>query len=381
MTTSLSIPPPDGTMPMKRNSAVSGLRSILVVSIAGIGNTILATPLLRALRQHYPAARIDLLVWNRVAGTPVDGSGVVDHVLTVPRRTVDRLRVLFGLRAAHYDLALTVFPSNKPAYHVFAFLTGARMRVAHAYRGGWRRGEWLLTDRIAAQERLHDVDQNLALLGLLGISPAVSERVPFFHVGKEDHAWADAWIRDQHLEGTCLVGMHPGAGTDISVMHWQGLHKRWPMERFADVARRLIRDNGCTVLLTGGPEEEILKEEVRQASGVSGRVLAVSATLPRTAALLSRCSLMISNDSGLMHVAAAVGVPVLAIFGPTQAGRTAPVGARHRVVRKGSPCSPCLKYPFSSASSRIRCPCQGACLRDITAEDVYSAACDMLKET
>lgn len=375
-----SSPVPATTLAAHAVSGDGGMRAILVVSVSGIGNTILATPLLRALRTHYPAARMDLLVWSRAAGTPVKGSGMVDRVLQAPRRVADWFRMLHRLRASRYDLALTVFPSNKAAYHLFAFLTGARLRIAHAYHGGWKRGEWLLTGRVPAQERLHDTEQNLALLGLLGIPSAGASRDLFFHISAEDRAWAAEWIREQGLDDTCLIGMHPGAGAAVSLKHWQGDHKRWPKERFAEVARRLISDRNCTVLLTGGPEEEPLKEEVRQASGVPANVRAVSATLPRTAALLSHCALMISNDSGLMHVAAAVGIPVLAIFGPTQAGRTAPVGEGHRVLRKDGPCRPCLKYPFESTSSKIRCNCDGACLRDITTDEVFGAACGMLEK-
>jgi len=380
MIAGVSTSTPDSMPPVRAGSDGGGIRTILVVSVSGIGNTILATPLMRALRVHYPAARMDLLVWSRAAGAPVDGSDMVDRILPAPRRMTDWLRMLHTLRSTRYDLALTVFPSNKAAYHLFAFLSGARMRIAHAYRGGWRRGEWLLTHRVAAQAHLHDVDQNLALLERLGIPPEGEGRVPFFHVSPADHAWADAWIRDRGLAGKRLVGMHPGAGATVSLKHWQGDHKRWPRERFAEVAGLLVRDRDCTVLLTGGPEEEALKEQVRQGSGIPERVISIATTLPRTAALLARCVLMISNDSGLMHVAAAVGVPVLALFGPTQPGRTAPVGDRHRVLRKDGPCRPCLKYPFESASSRIRCNCNGACLGDITTGDVYAAACEMLEK-
>ncbi len=377
MNTDVSTPPPPPHTPLTTSGSI---RSILAVSVSGIGNTILATPLLRALRQHIPGARIDLLVWSRAAGAPVEGSGWVDRVLVAPRQFEAWWRLMLSLRASRYDLALTVFPSNKMAFHLFLFLTGARQRIAHAYRGGWRRGEWLLTGRVPAQVHLHDVEQNLTLLSLLDIPHDGAQRTPSFYITAEDHAWADAWIREQGLDDGCLIGMHPGAGAAVSLKHWQGDHKRWPKERFAEVAGRLAGARSCTVLLTGGPEENELKAFVQRESGSPKRVPCLSTTLPRTAALLARCRLMISNDSGLMHVAAAVGVPVLALFGPTQAGRTAPVGGHHRILRKEGPCRPCLKYPFESASSKITCECQGACLRDITTDEVFAAASQMLGE-
>ncbi len=356
----------------------AGLDKVLVVSVSGIGNTILATPLLHALRDQLPSAKLDLLVWSPAAGAPIAGSGMVDRMLTAPRQAGDWLRFLRELRATRYDAALTVFPSNKAAYHVFAFLAGARLRPGFAYRGGWRRGEWLLTHRTPAREELHDVDQNLQLLELLGLTATGVDRTPCFHLSPDDHAWAEAWLRERNLAAARLVGMHPGAGAAVTLQHWQGTRKRWPQERFAESAARLAKDAGCTVLLVGGPEENPLKLEVQRLSGDDRRVLAVSGSLSQTAALLSRCRLMISNDSGLMHVAAAVGTPVLALFGPTQASRTAPVGAAHRVLRKDAPCRPCLKYPFHSASSKIRCDCDGACLRDINVVEVVRAAEEML---
>ncbi len=355
-------------------------QTILVVSVSGIGNTLLAMPLLEALHNHYPQARIDLLVWSRAAGTPFENSRIVSNLVIAPRRIREWIKLMLTLRKNTYDLALTVFPSNKTAFHLFLFLTGARWRLSHTYKGGWRRGEWLLTHRIPAQENLHDVDQNLALLRTLGVNPGEVSRTPVFHLQDDDRKQADAWICQQGIERRKLIGMHPGAGAAASLKHWQGDHKRWPRERFAELAGRLVKDMNCTVLLTGGPEEDELKAYVQQASRVPEHVLPLSGSLTQTAALLARCRGMITNDSGLMHVAAAVGTPVIALFGPTQPGRTAPVGSYHRIIRKDNPCSPCLKYPFESASSRIRCACNGMCLKDISVDEVMQHAISILNQ-
>ena len=351
---------------------------LLIISVSGIGNTILATPLLNALREQRPDARLDLLVWTPAAAAPVEGGRIVDHILTAPREVNAWFRFMRELRATHYDAVLTVFPSNKAAYHLFAFLSGARHRPGFAYRGGWKRGEWLLTQRIPAREDLHDVDQDLRLLELLGLNDKNISRDPFFELSADDHAWAESWLRERNLADRLLIGMHPGAGAAVTLQHWQGTHKRWPHERFAETARLLVAESECAVLLVGGPEETALKTEVQKLSDAEDKVLIVSGSLSQTAALLSRCRLMISNDSGLMHVAAAVGTPVLALFGPTQASRTAPVGPHHKVVRKEGPGRPCLTYPFHSASSKIRCKHEGSCLRDIEVTEVVATAREML---
>ncbi|HMO51465.1 MAG TPA: glycosyltransferase family 9 protein [Kiritimatiellia bacterium] len=357
---------------------------VLVVSVSGIGNTLLATPFLREFKRKFPQAALDLLVWGKSAAAPLEGSGWVDRIWVAPSGFGAWMAMIRTLRRSAYDVVLTVFPSNKAAYHVFAMLTGARYRVGHAYADGWKRGEWLLTHRVPAQEALHDVEQNLALLdvfedGSAG-EPALNRRL-FFHVTEEDRSFAASWVQEAGWSGRHLIGIHPGAGAAVTYQHWQGHWKRWPHESFAELLCGWAAREDLAVVLVGGPEEDELKAAVVEAAGSPANVRRLTANLKRTAAVLERCSLMISNDSGLMHVATAMGVPTLALFGPTQPSRTSPVGEGHRVLRKEGPGRPCLRYPFHSASSKIRCPCQGQCLRDISVDDVRAVAGEILAQT
>ena len=354
-------------------------KSILAVSVSGIGNTILATPLLRALRLRFPKARLDLLVWGGGGAAPLRGSGVVDEIWVAPRSLAAWPGFLLRLRRHRYDVALTVFPSNRPAFHLFNWLAGARNRLSHAYRGGWKRLEWLESHRVPAREELHDVDQNLALLGAFGLDASGENRTPFFHVPDEDRRAAADWLRQIGAEGKRPIGFHPGAGSAAGKQRGQGLWKRWPKERFAELVRRLSARDDSVLLLFGGPEEEPLKQEVARLAGQPANLHSVQASLPQTAALLERCAVVVTNDSGLMHVAAAVGAQVVALFGPTQPARTAPMGPGHRILRKDGPGRPCLRYPFHTSSSKIRCACQGECLRDIHVDEVRDAALAVLE--
>ncbi len=360
-------------MKNRNDIPIAPIDSMLIVSVAGIGNTILATPLLRALRQRYPNARLDLLVWNRAAAAPVEADPAIDEVQVTPRGFGAWLRFVYRLRQRRYDAVLTVFPSNQAAYHLFAWLTGARCRIGHAYAGGRKRGEWLLTHRVQADPEIHDVEQNLALLRLFDESAADDmDRRPFFTLTPADRREADEWVRRAGLADKRLIGCHPGAGAAVSLQHWQGYFKRWPQERFAEAIQGLARPDRA-FLLFGGPEETELKQAVQSACG-DATVHVVDASLSVTAAVLARCELMICNDSGLMHVAAAVGTPVVALFGPTQASRTAPWGDAHTILFKPGAGRPCLRYPFHSSKSKIRCPCAGQCLRDITVDEVIAQA-------
>jgi ADP-heptose:LPS heptosyltransferase len=164
-----------------------------------------------------------------------------------------------------------------------------------------------------------------------------------------------------------LVGIHTSGGREI---------KQWPPERFGEVAARLVRERGATIVLTGAATDRLLVDIVRSALA-GARVIDVTGTLDllTLAALLEKLDVFVTGDTGPMHLAAAVGTPVVAVFGPSDPVRYAPDDPRHRIVRIDLPCSPC---------NRIRRPparCVGHtpdCLAGIGADAVHAAAIDVL---
>ena len=350
---------------------------ILAVSVSGIGNTILFVPFLAALRRHFPQAQIELLAGGAGMAQAVEGGGAVDCVRLTPARAAGIPGFLRELRAARYDAVVTAFPSNKWQFNALARWTGARERVTHGYACARARTlAFLQNRRVPAVEGLHDVEQNLRLLTAFGLDPAGESRALSFPVGGADRDFAAGFLRERGMEGALLVGLHPGAGGKYK--DWQGLIKRWPADRFARLADLLVERFDVRVLLVGGPEEAPLKQEVVQRARRPERLTVVDASLKRTAALLGRCRLMVSNDSGLMHVAAAMGVPTLGLFGPTNETRTAPWGAGCRALRADVPCCARLQYPFRTTSSKIRCTENGRCLTGLAVERVLDAAAERL---
>lgn len=353
---------------------------ILCVSVSGIGNTILFTPALRALRRHFPAAQIDLLVWSEAMAAPIEGAGLVSHILIMPDNAARRPAFLLRLRRTQYDVSMLAFPSNKIHFHLLSFLIGARERFSHAYPGFERRtGLFLETRTVPAVEGRHDVEQNLNLLRLFGWDPDPEDHAPVFHLSPADTEFAAGFLRNQGLDQQVLIGMHPGAGGALA--DWQGSAKRWPIGRFAELADRLIESAGATILVFGGPEEGDLKKDLVEHARQRDRVFPVHESLKRSAALIQRCRLMISNDSGLMHVAAALKVPTLGIFGPTHPARTAPWGAGHRVVQPDPPCPQLLRYPFHTTRSKIRGRQGRSCFGTLSVDRVFKAAEEMLRAT
>ena len=353
------------------------MKKILAVSLSGIGNTILFTPFLRSLRRHFPEARIDLLTWSRAMAAPVEGSALADNLIVMGDRPAARCSTVWRLRRARYDASVLAFPSNGLLFHALSFALGARRRYAHRYAGfRLRTLGFLETETVPAVEGLHDVDQNMTLLSLFGVPPAGEERVLTFHLGAGDQDFAERWIREKRITARPLIGLHPGAGGALA--DWQGSAKRWPIEPFIELSRRLVEEMNATVLVFGGPDEDVLKERTVCSSPKPGRTVAVNESLKHTAALIRACDLMISNDSGLMHVAAALGVPTLGIFGPTNPSRTAPRGPRCRFLHKPAAAAPLLRYPFHSTSSKIPRHAGLKAFDGIGVEEVWSLAQQML---
>jgi len=209
--------------------------------------------------------------------------------------------------------------------------------------------------RVPFDKNQHEVESNIHLIQRLGIE--VEDRSLFIQRSKEDKNYAQKYFVQNNLEGKLVVGVHPGSG-----IHQAGF-KRWAKERFSQLADRLISDWGASVILFGGTEETKLAEDINGMMRSQPLLMTGKTTLSQTAALIEKCSLFISNDSGLLHVASAVKAPVIGIFGPTDPGRTGPYPDSSAVIRKDMTCSPCY------AGKPVRCD-HTECLSSITVNDV-----------
>jgi heptosyltransferase-2 len=348
----------------------SGRQRFLVVKLADLGDTLTATPALRALRQSIPDAMIDALVTS-VGASALDGLDSVDHVHTFEKALFDRglpspsavtqaIRLGLALRLRRYDRVFLL-------HHLFT--GGGRLKyhgLLAAIGAPWSGG---LAERCpaflneAALDRgygvRHEVDYWLDVVGLAG-ARAPSPRLEIF-VGPTDRQAAGALLPDAVAMPTWRVALYPGTGT-------YSLARRWPEERFVEVGRRLEaiavgRGGSCEIVVLGGPSEQLLAARVATGIGTNARSLAGQTSLKTLAAVLERCDLLVGNDGGVTHVAAAVGAPIVAIFGPSNAGSWGPYGAvewcgpetplgRSVVVRQDLPCSPCLYRGFLPGTSR-----------------------------
>ena len=337
----------------------SNIRKILIRSTNWIGDAVMTTPAMGAVRATFPHAEVV------VAAPPLVGELFTPHpycdrVVALDKNKAEgSLRALLRfsglLRAEGFDLAL-----------LFQNAFGAALTALLAsipYRAGYRtdgRGI-LLTHGVAigeAQRRLHHTGYYLHMLDRLGIRGGDGRLA--LSCTEQEKARALKLIESDG-DRPFLVAINPGAA--------YGSAKKWLPERFAAVADAIADEFGARIMLTGGPAEELLGREIESAMHTRPLNLVGKTSVRQLMALLSLCSLMITNDSGPMHVAAAFSVPVVALFGSTDHTTTSPLSSSYRIVRKAMPCAPCLKRS---------CPTDHRCMAAITVQDVLEAARSLL---
>jgi len=332
-------------------------KRILIARTDRIGDVVLSTPVIRAMRQAYPDAYIAMLVAS-AAREVVDGSPLIDEVIVLDKEAkhsgwLKTLRFARLLRNKKFELALILHPTNR--VHLLAFLAGIPKRVGYNRKMGF-----LLTERIAHEKqsgRKHELEYNLDLVRYLGIEP--KDKSLFMQVSSEAQGLADAMLKDAGIAGSDrLLAIHPAASCPSKI---------WPKDRFAQVADALVEKYGFKVVIVAGPKDVSVASEVASLMRNPSVNLAGKTSLAQLAGILKECKLFISNDSGPVHVASAVGTPVISIFGRSQKGlapsRWGPVGEDDRFLHKDVGCIECLAH---------NCINGFECLGAITVEDVLN---------
>jgi len=326
---------------------VKGVERVLVRAPNWVGDVVLSLPALRDVRRAFPSARLEVLARPWVAGL-YDAVSGVDAVRESQGTLVDAE----AIRGRH-DLAV-LFP-NSFASALTAWRAGIPERWGYATDG---RGP-LLTRRCrvprAAVER-SQVYYYRAMLEGVGVAvegpPDSSLRCPEVWRARAATLLAD--------EGP-WIGINPGA--------FYGAAKRWLPERFAAVADIVARRRGARVVIVGSADERTLAEEIASVLQAPARVLCGETTLAELVGVLSRLKLLLTNDSGPMHLAAALGVPLVAVFGATNWRETAPVSPFARVVREATSCAPCLLR---------ECPIDHRCMKRVGVDSVAREALELV---
>lgn len=337
------------------------LTSILVVRLSSVGDLVHTLPAVSALRRSFPEARIDWVVESR-HGAFLRGNPDVDSLIEVdtlgwrkklhsPSTWSDIRRAISRIRERRYDLVLDLQGTIKSS--VSAFLARSHRRVGFTTSHLKEKMAALLyTERVAPNGvKRHVIDRHLYLLRSLGIESF--DRC--FSIVVPEIAETAAAGKLEELELPQFVVLNPGGS-------W--VTKRWSPENFGLLASAIEKEWKLPSLVVWGPGEEEMAREVVASAGGAAR-LAPATTLVEMIPYMRRARLLVSGDTGPMHLASAHGVPIVAIFGPTDPERNGPFGTADEVVWKSVPCGPCYKH---------RCPGYGnVCLTKIEVADVLGA--------
>lgn len=335
------------------------LQRILVRATNWIGDAVMTTPALAALRAHYPEAEIVLLA-NPLVAQLFTFHSCVDRVVIYDKKGIHAgiggfWRIVTELRAQHFDAAVLLQNAIEAA--LLAVFAGIPCRAG--YTTDARR--LLLNYPVSvtsADKQLHHTDYYLHLLGQLGINGG-DEKLRL-DCSVEEQQWAKAMLASDERHDR-VIAINPGAA--------YGSAKRWFPERFALVADMLAKRYNAQILLTGGPAETDIGADIVGAMDSTVINMIGQTSVRQMMSLLAQCELLITNDSGPMHVAAAFDVPIVAVFGPTDHTTTCPASDNVKIVRKDTDCAPCLLR---------QCPSDHRCMQAISADDVIAAATQLL---
>lgn len=341
--------------PYDRSRRPALRKRFLLVSTTGVGDTLWGTPAIRALKETFPDSFVGMLT-NQLGAELLQGNIFIDR-FHIFRRGGRGLAGLFrDLRTEQYDTVFVFHASDRIIYPLIA-LTGATEIIG--YREDCKGLESLLTTSIALPPDAHGITRRLLLMDGCGVTSRDNSLA--LYLSAEEKLRADNILQLAGVGDKKLLLIHPGA---------QKPYKCWPAASFAKAAMELVDKHGFKVIITGNDKEMPLADEV--ARGISGAInLAGSMTLRETAAVVERCSLMLTNDTGPMHIAFALGTPTVALFGPTDPALCGPAGAAKAIVVKGDIiCAPCI-------GKKCQTP---RCLEQIPVTEVVKAAEILLKE-
>ena len=325
-------------------------RNILVIDFGQLGDVVLSLPALSAIREKFPRARITVAA-GAASAALVELSGYADATLvvdrvglrdgSVPLSILRIIRLVKDVRRTQFDFVIDLHSLSET--NLLGFLSGASTRL-YARRPG-RSLDFLNSfhTRPPVEDRnKHAVDRYLDVLAPLGIRDA--PRVPRLRTRREDDAAIEQMLRKERAHmGAPLVGIFPGAGHP---------ERRWSLKRFSELADMFVRNDGVRIVAILGPEERALAGEIRR-TFPRGSLIFDRLTIPQLASMLARVSVFIANDTGPMHVAAAVGTSTVVLLDRRAPRGYIPLGAHHRIM-------------------------EGRTIDEMTAEEVYGAARELL---
>ncbi len=349
---------------------------ILIIRLSAIGDVIHALPCLHALRTKFPQAYIAWVVEDFAAAL-LRGHPQLDETFIIPKKRWrsfnpgvwyrEVLPFIKKLRRHRFDVSFDFQGLTKSS--IIGWLANIPFRVGFGDEDGREISRLFNNKKIVPPDTArHVIERNFSLLETVGIHPPIPS--PVIPLVPDAVEYSERFLESTGSLGTPLMAVQPGAG-------W--ITKEIPGQTLIDVAVKSTKEHGLRTVFTWGPgEKESVQSMVTMVEQRGGDTLiAPSTTVPQLAALLSRCTLMLGGDTGPMHIAAGLGVPVVAVYGGSDAARNAPYGDKHYIIQKTErACVPCWK---------TRCPLNGdehlRCLRNVGVKDIMNGIASVLEQS
>jgi heptosyltransferase-2 len=347
---------------------MNSFKKILIIRTDRIGDVLLSTSVFKVLRKNFPQSHIAVMVRpyarDIVLGNPYIDELVIYDKYGAQRSLLQSIRFAWHLKKKRFDLALVLHPTNRA--HLIAFFSGIKRRV-----GFNKKLAFLLTDRIEHKKQKgqkHELEYTLDIIRALGIKPNDEDKDLFMPIRKDSEMYIEQFLKDHRISSLDeMIAIHPAASCPS---------KTWPLERFAQVIDSLVREFNAKVLVVSGADDVGRGRRLVELLHCTSIDATGKTTVSQLASLLRRCSLFISNDSGPVHIARALGVPVVVIFGRAQPGlspqRWGPVGKEAIVLHRDVGCVDCLAH---------NCQKDFACLLAISPAEVLDASRKLLKKS
>jgi heptosyltransferase-2 len=339
-------------------------KNILVVKFWGIGNIVRVSPTLKGIRDRFPEAKITFITLNQNKGVYDEGD-LFDEVIYLELKSArafvwDVIKKFFVLYGKQFDLVLNLEPLANFS-ELVSFYVGVGARVGFTVPG--RRS--LFTIKVPFREDEHISKTFFRILSPFGMQiPENLSPVPI-PVSKNATEHINSLLSREGIESDdFVIAVNVNASSVADV-------RRWSSQNFAALVQRTNANLDAKYIFIGSPAERARVEEVVELSGVKAINLAGRTDLKQAIAALNRADMFISNDSGPMHLAMALGTPTVALFGPESPDRYGPLSDRHVLIYKGYDCSPCIKF---SQAKKIKCDFNSRCIEDITIDEVYDGA-------
>ena len=329
---------------------------ILLIRLSSLGDIVLTTPAIRAVRANFPNAYVAMLVAKQSADVLRENPHL-DEIITFDRLAKDKdtgemWRTVRLLRERKFTLAIDL--QRKVRTEMLMYLSGATERVGKG---------WLCTTRVHEQGNKHATAHYLDLLQAVGIS-GEDPKLELF-LAEPEHRDAVQRLKTAGVVDAGLkVGLFPGAGWKL---------REWMPERFAAIGDRLVQHFNANVLIFGGQRESELVQTVASLMQTRAIPFAGNLQIRQLAACIEQCDLFITNDTGPMHIAAAVGTPTVSLFGPGNHIRFQPLGTLHQTIRYAVPCSPCKQFTDKCKDN--------ICMKGIGIDEVWHSISRVLEKT